>query len=205
MPDQIWALGGVRALGLEARYMNVLDVHAIGWVATRDLAADSVCKLVGLASRFDIARLGRLAACWATLRAAVADDQYAAGFAARLMQPRRVPLSTKSVAALGAFVQELTAAAPGLYSRVALRERCLTRAVQFLGSMLCGVALAHYASPATPSIGAATISFFVAAFWSLATAAQLFIAYRIVGSLASQKAPGPQLEGDDDRRRPLGR
>lgn len=162
--------------------MNVFDVHAIGWVATRDLFADVFRKLFGLASRFDNAGLDRLAARWTALGVAVADDQRAAGLVTRLMQPRRIPLSARSTAALRAFVAELGATAPSLYSRAALRERCLSRGVNFLGSLLCCVVLAHYATPALPSVSAAMAGFFVVACWSLGTAAQLFTALKVVGS-----------------------
>ncbi len=167
--------------------MNVFDMHAIGWVATRDLFSDSFRRLLGLAPRFDDAGLDRLAARWTALGVSVTDDQRAAGLVERLTRPRRIPLSARSVAALRAFVAELAAAAPSLYSRAALRERCLSRCVNFLGSLLCCIVLGRYASPALPSVGAAMAGFFVVACWSLGTAAQLFTALRVVGSLLSAK------------------
>lgn len=178
--------------------MNVFDVHAIGWVATRDLFVEGFRKLFGLAPRFGNVALDRLAGRWAALSASVADDQRAAGFVTRVLQPRRVPLSARSVAALRAFVEELAAGAPGLYSRAALRERCVSRCINFLGGLLLCIVLGHYASPgspAPPSIGAAMASFFVLTCWSLGTAAQLFTSLKVVGSLAPGKLPESQQTG----------
>lgn len=185
---------------MEEHDMNVFDVHAIGWVATRDLFSDGVRRLLGLASRFDNAALDRLGKRWATLGASVADDQRAAGLVARILQPRRVPLSARSVAALRAFAEELAAAAPLLYSRAALRERCLSRCINFLGSVLACIVLGHYASPALPLVDSAMLSFFLLACWSLATAAQLFTSLKVVGSLASGKPREDQQTGVAERR-----
>jgi len=163
--------------------MNVFSVHSIGWVATRDLFGDVFRKRLGLAPRFDNAALGRVAGCWEALSAAVSDDRRTAGLVLRLAYPRRVPLSATSEAAFRAFLEELVAAAPALYSREALRERCLSRCANFLGSSLVCLMIGHSAPPGSHAAGAAIASFFVVACWSLATAAQLFNAFRVLESL----------------------
>jgi hypothetical protein len=167
--------------------MNVFSVHSIGWVATRDLCSDFFRKRLGLAPRFDSAALGRVAGRWEALSAAVSNDRHTAGLVMRLAYPRRVPLSAGSVAALRAFIEELVAAAPGLYSRAALRERCLSRCVNFLGSSLVCLMIGHSAPAGSHAAGSAIASFFVIACWSLATAAQLFNAFKVVDSLAPGK------------------
>ena len=175
--------------------MNVFSVHSLGWVATRDLWDESLRKRFGLARRFYEAALGRVAGRWESLISAVSDDRRAESWVARLGHPRRLPLSARSVAALRAFVAELVAAAPGLYGRAALRERCLSRCINFLGSSLICILLGHYPSPGSSAAGAgaAIAAFFVIAGWSLATAGQLFKAFKVVDALAPRPREDRQI------------
>ena len=168
--------------------MNVLDVHAVGWVVTRDLRAESARRLLGCQPRLDRAALDDLGPLWARLINAVRDDQRRMDLAMRIVAPRHAVLSPKSEDALAAFVAKLVAICPRLYARDALRARSFGACGRLIASFLCAVVSAQAASPELPLMGFASLAFFVVAFWSAATTFQLRVACHLTATLHADAA-----------------
>ncbi|HEX9275415.1 MAG TPA: hypothetical protein VGA51_03320 [Casimicrobiaceae bacterium] len=170
--------------------MNGFDVQAIGWIVTRDLCSEAARRFLGLNPRFDRAALEELARRWANVNETVLDDQRTMSLTARIMRPRRTPLSNNSVAAMKAFVQQLVTLSPGLYDYQALRSRCLGECVQLVASFVCCLLFGLYASPDAPMFGRASLCFFLVGCWFSAVTFQLYVACRLIGRLEARRAAG---------------
>jgi hypothetical protein len=159
--------------------MNAVDVNAVGWIVTRDLWVETARRALDLPPRFDDVALERLGRAWLCLDSSVRDDQQAMPAATWLLCPRHAPLSARSEQAMAVFVDELVAVCPALYAHRALANRCLGACGRLIASVLCATLAACFATPAMPMSSLASLSFFVFGCWSLATALQLSIAFRI--------------------------
>jgi len=169
-------------------YVNGFDVHALGWIVTRDLLIELARTFVGFRPRLERAGLDGLASRWLRLNAAVLDDQRTRSWAEQLMSPRRVSLSDKSMQALKAFVADLVAFCPRMYGYRALRGRCFAECIQLVASFLCGAVLAGYGSTDVPILARASLCFFVLGCWSFAVTVQLCVACRLVARLGTEPA-----------------
>jgi hypothetical protein len=168
--------------------VNALDVQAIGWIVTRDLWRDAARAFTGLKPRFDRASLDALASRWVLVTAALSDDHDTTSGIARIVRPRRMPLSARSERAMQAFIRQLVAACPQLYCREALRTRCLGGLGRLIGSFVGCFILACYVAPETALVARASLGFFLVGCWSFATTFQLFVAHRLVARFASHEA-----------------
>ena len=168
--------------------MNGFDVQAIGWIVTRDLCTELARALLGLRPRLERAALEKLASRWLSLNAAVLDDQRTRSYAAQILWPRRIRLSERSEAAMKAFIAELVAFSPRMYGYQGLRGRCFGECVQLVASFLCSVMLGHYGSTDIPTLGQASLGFFLLGCWSFAVTVQLYGACRLVGRLDAEHA-----------------
>lgn len=169
-------------------HVNGFDVHAIGWIVTRDLWTEFARTFVGFRPRLERAALNDLASRWHRLNAAVLDDQRTRSWAEQLMWPRRVSLSDKSVQALKAFIAELVAFCPRMYGYRGLGSRCFAEGVQLVASFLCSAMLAGYGQASVPLLAQASLVFFVLGCWSFAVTVQLYRACRLVGRLGMTPA-----------------
>ena len=170
--------------------MNGFDVQAIGWIVTRDLCTEAARRFLGLTPRFERAALDELARRWDNVNAAVLGDQRAMSCAARILRPRRTPLSNSSVAAMKAFIEELVTLSPHLYGYAGLRSRCLGECVQLIASLVCCLLFGLYASPDTPMFGRASLCFFLVGCWSSAVTFQLYRACRLTDRLGARSVTG---------------
>jgi hypothetical protein len=170
--------------------VNGFDVHAVGWVVTRDMCGEAARTFLCLEPRLERDALEPLAALWYRVVVATREDQSALDYATRLLEPRRTPLSVRSEAAMRAFAGKLVEVCPRLYAHEALRRRCLGACGRLIASLLCFLLLAASASPAAPLLGLASVCFLLVACWSFATTSQLFAAYRLIGQLRLERSNG---------------
>jgi len=125
------------------------------------------------------AALGELDARWRDIHAPpIADktgpiDSFLVGQAA-------TPQSKQRDRAVIAFVDSLQHFRPDLYSRQALRKRCLSGCGHIIVSLAFGAILASFTSSDVPIIGDAALVLFVIASWYLVTTIQLWRTYLLV-------------------------
>jgi hypothetical protein len=94
--------------------------------------------------------------------------------------PLAAPLSKACETAIAAFVDQLTACCPQLYSEPALRSRWLNGCATFVATAASSVALAGLTPSEISIIGDAAFALLVIACWSCITTIQLWRTHRLV-------------------------
>ena len=106
------------------------------------------------------------------MQASFAADRRSSPLA--LWMPFGTRLSQPTDVALEAFIAQLTASCPGLYSRQALRKRCRDVVVQALGAFGLGVVLRGYSTMEGDAMASWSTILTVIAVVRLVTALQLW-------------------------------
>jgi len=174
--------------------VNGFDVHAVGWIVTRDLWCEAARVFLGLKRTLPTAGLDALGKRWQNLGGAVHDDRLAMDGWLRLMSPRRAPLSGRSEQAMEAFIGHLIAFRPQRYGYQALRSRCFDACLQLVVSGLCCWLVGQYASADHALLGEVALILFVLSCWSLMVAIQLWRMCRIVARIEARHLYDPGLQ-----------
>jgi hypothetical protein len=167
--------------------VNGFDVHAVGWLVTRDLSCHAACALLGLRPAIAKATLEGLWSQWRDVTRMVDEDLAAGGYGARVLQAGATPLSRHSEAAMREFFRRLVAFRSDKYAASALRGRCAAASLQMLASFLCCVVLNSYAAE-NPTFDQAALAFLLVGCWYLMTGLQLFRAHRLTRLLGCEQA-----------------
>ena len=174
--------------------MNGFDVQAVGWLVTRDMLCHAAGALVGLKPPGTRRADDEIFRQWQRLIDAVDHDLAGQELTARILAPRRTPLSTRSEGAMRAFLERLVASYPERYGAQRLRSRCAIGAALTGASFLCCLILGHYASPDIPTLGQAALAFLLVGAWYLSTTVQLSRTYRLIRVLTDAMLPSQTRE-----------
>jgi hypothetical protein len=177
--------------------MNGFDVHAVGWVVTRDVCCEGARTCLGLKSRLSRVALEELGKHWARVANAVHDDRAAMTLGERLLLTGSGPLSRKSEARMREFLERLVTLCPERYGRQGLNLRSLLGFVRVAVGAFSFLLLGHYGSPENPTLGQAAIVALLIGCWFLATTFQLRRMHGLVVHLLGEKAESPRrTEGE---------
>ena len=116
--------------------MNGFHVHAVGWVLTFNVFAVSQQEA------------HELSGLWTALSRARAEDTARAHLVLRMLRPRSIPLSEKSLGAFADLMDRMSALRPDRFSSQALRRRRNHWALQVALGLLFGL----FASTALPMV-----------------------------------------------------
>ena len=125
------------------------------------------------------AMLRELGARWRFVQASLRADR-SAQVNMRAIVPLAAPLSMASETAVAAFVDELPARCPELYSERALRRRWLNGRATFIAGAAGSAVLAGLAPSDISIIGDAAFALLAIACWSCITTIQLWRTHRLV-------------------------
>src|ERR1700687_4666746 len=183
--------------------MKRLDVHALGWVVTRDTCVEIVRRALGRRPGMPTAALRELGARCRDIHASPIADK-AGPIDAFLVGQAATPQSKQRDKMVIAFVDSLQHFRPDLYSEQALRKRCLSGRGQVVVSLAFGAILASCTSSDIPTIGDAALVLFAIGSWYLVTTIQLWRTYllikrirrlRISADLVTQGSPAQPTDG----------
>jgi hypothetical protein len=167
--------------------MNDIDLRAIGWVMTRDVAWDIVRGLCGMPPRLSAAALTVLHRGWRALQAA-AYGSLQERLQVMLLRRARLPLAAELAATN--LVAAMNSACPALYAPEALHGRCTRGWAQAGIGLVGGVACARWASPDLPVAADAALVLFVMTMWHCAASLQLWCVLRVARRIARERAAG---------------
>lgn len=156
--------------------MKRLDLHALGWVVTRDTCVEIARRALGRPPRMSPAALREMGQRWRAIHAMDRADPPGASSPAQT-STRQAKERDQAVLA---FVDGLLALRPDLYSEQALRKRCVAGCAHAVVSLALGAILASWTSSDISLIGDAVFVLFAIASWYLVTTAQLWRAYLLV-------------------------
>src|SRR5450755_1381016 len=157
-------------------WMKRLDLHALGWVVTRDTCVEIARRALGRPPGMSPAALRETGQRWRAIHAADRADARETFSIGRSFAP---PSKQHDQAVL-AFVHALQTSRPDLYSERALRKRCLGGSANIILSLTFGAILASRTSPGIPIVGGAVLALFAIASWYLVTTIQLWRAHLLV-------------------------
>lgn len=159
--------------------MNGFDVRALGWVVTRDICSAMASTAFGGRPRMTPAMLRELGDRWRAVQESLrAERSLRLNMSA--IVPLAAPLSKASETAIAAFVDQLIACCPDLYSDLALRGRLLNGCATFIASVASSTGLAGLAPSDVSIIGDAVVALLAIACWSAITTIQLWRTHRLV-------------------------
>ncbi len=155
--------------------MNGFHVNVIGWVLIFN------ARILGPRESEEVSGL------WGALVHAYAEDKSQTPTVLRIMQPRSIPLSEKSLGAFVTLVDRLAALHLKRFGWVALRARRDLWAVQSVLCLLLGILGARWLPTTVPVVKEAVVAFFLlglifvvptVTLWRVASAVKLLTANR---------------------------
>jgi hypothetical protein len=175
--------------------MNMLDVHAIGWIVARDVFWESFRAHLGLQPRLGRGQLEDLAEAWRHVERAVHEDEQAMGYIQGVFLARTADLSDRSEQAMRRFVHKLLTLSPRLYAVRVLRDRSIGACAQVVACLLCCALAAYQASPESSTPEGIALVFLAIASWYMGATCQLIVAYKLVRRLAPDDGAGDGHHG----------
>lgn len=173
--------------------MTAFDLHALGWVVTRDAFWEIARSLSGRTPRLPLAAMPGLTERWQRLQV-VAAETSGPLWTRLVSSPLLRPMSAETCAAAAEYLTFLCTSCPELYSLHVVGERCRRARVQAFvglgGSLLVG----SLAGPTNSLAADVAVVLLVMGAWYLTTFFQLRSVRKLVSRLARRSsfsaAPG---------------